>query len=139
MTRTMSAVVALCLVAGCAGSVAEPPADAASTETVREVTPHEAYAGVWRSVTPSLEFVRLSLHSKSSQMGVLGARLTFSGVAWEGGGRVEGDSLRASMSMGGATAPSGELVAHTSDARTLTVRLRTAAGVVTDLTFVREH
>ncbi|MFN8582664.1 MAG: hypothetical protein U0163_17020 [Gemmatimonadaceae bacterium] len=48
-------------------------------------------------MTPSLEFLGLSVSSKSSEMGVLGARLTFSGVAWEGGGRIDGDSLVASM------------------------------------------
>jgi len=37
----------------------------------------------WCSVTPSLEFIRLSVYSKSSE-GVLAARLAFSGVAWEG-------------------------------------------------------
>jgi hypothetical protein len=82
MIRRMSMVIALCAVAGCSGGTAP---------TVEMATP-DTFAGVWRSVTPSLEFVRLSVYSTSSRAGVLATRLTFSGVAWDGAGRIDGDA-----------------------------------------------
>jgi hypothetical protein len=89
-------------------------------------------------VTPSREFIGLSVTSKSSEMGVLGARLTFSGVAWEGGGRIDGDSLVAPMTMVGGSIASGVIVAHARDAQTLRVQFRSGAPAPLDLTFVRE-
>jgi len=89
-------------------------------------------------VTPGLEFIRLSVHSKSSEEGVLAARLTFSGVAWEGGGRIVGDSLVTIMAVVGTTA-SGVMVARAADAQTLRVQMRPTSGAVTDLMFVRDN
>jgi hypothetical protein len=129
MIRSMFAAVAMYAATGCSGT-AEPAS---------KLSQPEAFAGVWRSVTPSLEFLRLSVDSKSSEMGVLAARLTFSGVAWEGGGRIEGDSLVARMGIPGSTVPSGVIVARARDAQTLRVQLRPAAAAPTDLTFVREN
>lgn len=130
MIRQLLATAALCTTFGCSDSPAETALPALSPD---------AFAGAWRSVTPSVEFIRLSVHSKSSEMGVLGARLTFSGVVWEGGGRIEGDSLVVDMTMAGISTSSGVLVAHTLEAGTLRVRLRASNAAVTDLRFVREN
>ena len=133
-------VVAVCAAAGCSGSK-EPVSPGALTETVVKAPSAANFAGAWRSVTPSLEFIGLSVVSKSSEMGVLVARLTFSGVAWEGAGRIEGDSLVARMAVLGATTPTSVIVVHARDARTLRVQMRQTAGAATDLdlTFVREN
>jgi len=135
--RWMSVLVALCAVAGCSAGT-DPVDDASPTETVVKVPLPETFAGAWRSVTPSLEFIRLSVHSKSSEQGVLAARLTFSGVAWEGSGRIEGDSFVANMTIAGAATPTGVMVVRARDAGTLRVQMRPASGATTDLTFVRD-
>ena len=129
MIRSMFAAVTMFAVTGCSGT-AEP---------VSKVSKPEAFAGVWRSVTPSLEFIRLSVDSKSSEFGVLAARLTLSGAAWDGNGRIDGDSLVANMTIPGTSGPSMAMVAHAPDARTLRVRMRPASGPATDLAFVREN
>ena len=128
MRRWMSMAVA-CVTIGCSKAPAEPESPA---------TLPDAYAGQWRSVTPSLEFVRLSVASTSSEMGVLAARLAFSGVALDGRGRIVGDSLVMGMSVIGTTVQTRTLVAHASDARTLRVQVRADAGAPLDLTFVRD-
>jgi hypothetical protein len=129
MIRSMFVAVAMFAATGCSGT----------SEPGSKVSQPEAFAGVWRSVTPSLEFIRLSVDSKSSEIGVLAARLTLSGVAWEGGGRIDGDSLVARMGIPGSAVPSGVIVARARDAQTLRVQLRPAAATPTDLTFVREN
>lgn len=131
MIRTMSVMFALCIATGCSGGTTKP---------VLPVSPPEDFAGTWRSVTPSLEFIRLSVSSKSSEMGVLAARLTLSGIAWEGSGRIDGDSLVANMSIPGSAAPmpGSVMVARARDAHTLLVEMRPTSGPKTDLTFVRE-
>ena len=136
--RWMSVLVALCAVAGCSAGT-DPVDDASPTETVVKVPLPETFAGAWRSVTPSLEFIRLSVHSKSSEQGVLAAWLTFSGVAWEGSGRITGDSLVTNMALIHATVPSGVMVARAAAAQTLRVQMRPSSGAATDLTFVREN
>lgn len=132
MIRSVSVITLLCATIGCARGPAGP------TEAAFNASSPEAFAGAWRSVTPSLEFIGLSVASKSSEMGVLGARLTFSGVAWEGGGRMERDSLVAAMAIVGAPTASGVIVAHARDAQTLRVQFRPGAAPLLDLTFVRE-
>lgn len=107
-------------------------------ETASKAAQPEAFAGSWRSVTPPLEFIGLTVASKSSEIGVLAARLTFSGVYWEGSGRIDGDSLVANMTVVGATTPSGVIVAHASDAQTLRVQFRSATAAPLELTFARE-
>ena len=134
MIRWMSAIVVVCTTTGCGGTTGP-----ASLGTVVKVPLPEAFAGTWRSVTPSFEFIGLSVQSKSSEMGVLAARLTLSGVAWEGAGRIDGDSLVLDMTVAGTTTPTGLIVARASDARTLRLRMKPAAAPATDLTFVREH
>ena len=135
--RWISVVVALSAAGGCSRT-SEPVSAGSPPETVSQAPSPSTFAGVWRSVTPGLEFIRLSVHSKSSEEGVLAARLTFSGVAWEGGGRIAGDSLVTIMAIVGTTA-SGVMVAREGDAQTLRVRMRPTSGAVTDLTFVREN
>jgi hypothetical protein len=135
--RWMSVVVLLSVVAGCSRT-SEPVSAASPPEIVSEAPSPSTFAGAWRSVTPGLEFIRLSVHSKSSEEGVLAARLTFSGVAWEGGGRIVGDSLVTIMAVVGTTA-SGVMVARAADAQTLRVQMRPTSGAVTDLMFVREN
>src|SRR3954451_11316582 len=82
MQRSLMALT-MCVVIGCASDTAAPRTQA---------TP-DAFAGAWRSTASSLEFVRLTVGRKASTQDVLTGRLTFSGVAWEGEGRVDGDSL----------------------------------------------
>ena len=135
MTRRMSAAVALWAALGCSGNPMERLAGTGSA-----VSPPDAFTGVWRSVTPSLEFIGLSVYSKSSEMGVLAVRLTYSGSAFEGGGRIEGDSLIASMTVAGTTQPSTVLIAYVRDGKVLHVEQRSARAAPTGLTldFVRE-
>jgi hypothetical protein len=125
----MLAVVACATIACSSSTAAAPVAEAASTDT---------FAGTWRSVTSSLEFMRLTVASTSSERGALAARLTFSGVAWEGSGPIAGDSLVLDMAMPGSITPTGVMVAHPSDAQTLRVRLSPKGGVPLNLTFVRD-
>ena len=111
--RWMFAVVVLSAVAGCSRT-SEPVSAASPPETVSQAPSPSTFAGVWRSVTPGVVFIRLSVYSTSSEEGVLAAQLTFSGVAWEGAGRITGDSLVTSMAIVGTTA-SGVMVARTGD------------------------
>ena len=134
--RRMSAALLLGAAIGCSSAPAGPAAD----ETPAPAVAPDAFTGAWRSVTPSLEFVRLTVVSKSSEQGVLGARLTLSGLAWDGGGRIDGDSLVAAMAVSGSTQASGRLVARASDARTLRVQMHSSsAAAPLALTFVREE
>jgi len=66
-------VVAACVTIACSSSAPAAPAEAAASP--------DTFAGAWRSVTSSLEFMRLTVASTSSERGALAARLTFSGVA----------------------------------------------------------
>ena len=74
------------------GCSADPAEIARNQAPLNNVSP-DVFTGVWRSVTPSLEFVGLFVNSKSSEIGVLGTRLTLSGLYWEGGGKIDGDSF----------------------------------------------
>ena len=130
--RWVSILTLLSATIGCTDRSAGP------AETAPKVAQPEAFAGSWRSVTPPLEFIGLTVASKSSEIGVLAARLTFSGVYWEGSGRIDGDSLVANMTVVGATTPSGVIVAHASDAQTLRVQFRSATAAPLELTFARE-
>jgi len=133
MTRWMTAA-ALVSALACAGSVTEREAD------VRTASP-DAFAGAWRSMTPPLEFIRLSVSSTSSEMGTLAARLTFSGVAWEGRGRIDGDSLVIPMRIPGATVDVGAIVARPADAQGLRLQVRpavTSSFAATEVMLVRD-
>ena len=132
--RLISAAVALCAAMGCGASSA-----GTALEDSPAAASHTTFAGVWRSVTPSFEFIRLSVVSKSSQEGVLGTRLTFSGVAWEGSGRIDADSLVATMVNAGTTQSVGTIVAHSRDGQTLQVQVRSSSAAPLALAFVREN
>jgi hypothetical protein len=132
MIRSMSAGIALLVLAGCSDHSAESPQEISTRGPA-------AFAGDWRSVTPTLEFIRLSVVPKSSEQGAFGLRLTFSGVAWEGTGRIEGDSLVANMAMAGTTQAVGSLVARARDARTLQLDARPLSASSLALTLVREE
>jgi hypothetical protein len=138
MKRWMSVAVVLFATLACSNST-NPESDATSAETVVKAPTASTFAGTWRSVTPSTEFIRLSVESKSSEFGVLAARLTFSGVAWDGSGRIEGDSYVASMTMLGASTATGVMTARARDAQTLRVQLRSGSPEPLELTFVREN
>ena len=96
----------------------------------------DAFAGAWHSVTPSFLFVRLSFSSSVSETCGVVARITFSGTAWEGSGRITGDSLVLRMSNAGSAAPMGTVTVRPNDARTLSVHVRPESGAPMDLTFV---
>jgi hypothetical protein len=129
LNRRTFAALALIAAIGCSSRATEaPPAPTA-----------DDFAGTWRSVTPPLEFIRLSIVSKSSEMGALGARLTLSGMAWEGSGRIAGDSLVISMVSAGSTQPTGVIVVRAGSGRSLSVQMRPTSAAPVDLTLVREN
>ena len=125
-------VLTLMFAIGCGDKSAGP------AETAAKTAQPETFAGMWRSVTPPLEFIGLEVTSKSSEIGVLAARLMFSGVYWEGSGRIEGDSLVANMTVVGGQTPTGVIVAHARDAQTLRVQFRSATAAPLELMFARE-
>jgi hypothetical protein len=111
-----------------------------STETVAVVPMPDTFAGAWQSTTPSLEFVRLSISSLSSEQSAFGARLTLSGVAWEGRGRIDGDSLVVPVAVSGSAEPRGMLVVHVREGQTLAARLQSGGEATRlELTLVRER
>ena len=115
---------------------------ACSTDRVTQstsVTPSpDAFAGTWRSVTPSLEFVRLTVNSKSSERGVFASRLTYSGLEWDGEGRIDGDSLVFDLSVPGVSGNSTRLVLRLSGDDTLNAHHYTGPDGVA-LTLVRDQ
>jgi|KBSMisStandDraft_5_1062788.scaffolds.fasta_scaffold1669332_1 hypothetical protein len=127
MHRWMTAV-AICATIGCSSGPAAPQGQSAPS----------TFSGAWRSTTSSLDFVRLTVGPRTAAQDVLAARLTFSGVAWEGDGGIAGDSLVVAMSMPGSITPTGVLVAHSTDTGTLRVRLSPDGGVPLNMTFVRD-
>ena len=108
------------------------------SEVVHVAQPDE-FTGTWRSITASTEFVRLTVNSLSSQQATLGALLTFSGVYWEGTGRISGDSLVAQMGMTGHSTPDATLVAYFGDSGVMNMELRRDSTEPLRLSFVREH
>jgi hypothetical protein len=119
---------------GCGRSAAEPSAALGATK----VATADAFAGSWNSVTPSYDFIRLSVVSKSSEQGALGARLTLSGLAFEGNARIDADSLIATLSVVGSTQSTATLIGRVADANTLVANFRSADGVPLALRFVRQ-
>jgi hypothetical protein len=109
-----------------------------SSEVVHVAQPDE-FTGTWRSITASTEFVRLTVESLSSEQGALGARLTFSGVYWDGTGRISGDSLVAQMGMTGRSTPDATLVAYFGDSGVMNMELRRDSTEPLRLSFVRDN
>ena len=134
MTGRLVLVGAAIATLGCAGSSVEPGKAAPQTK----IATADAFAGSWNSVTPSYDFIRLTVVSKSVEQGALGARLTLSGVALEGSARIDADSLIATMSVPGSSETYATLVARAKDANTLTAQLRSTSGTPLGLTFVRQ-
>jgi hypothetical protein len=125
-------VMLLCFsgaIAACNGDGVEPTLSAR----------HELFAGEWRSVTPTLEFLRLTVQSKSSERDVLAARLTFSGVYWEGSGRIAGDSLVLHMTVLGQGEEVRTLVARILEGGTLRTRFESETASALAVDFVREY
>lgn len=108
------------------------------SEVVHVAQPDD-FTGAWRSITVSTEFVRLTVHSLSSQQATLGARLTFSGVYWEGTGRISGDSLVAQMGLTGRSTPDAMLVAYFGDSGVMNMELRRDSTEPLRLSFVRDY
>jgi hypothetical protein len=117
-----------CIAMGCSGG----------TEVI-SLTPPESFTGVWRSITAQAEFIRLTVDTSPGQQGQLDTRLTFSGVYWEGSGRVEGDSLVAQMASAGSASPTGSLIARIGAGDTLSMVLRSAQTDPLSLRFVRDQ
>lgn len=129
MRKLISLAALLCLATGCSSRGTEPVT----------LTSVDSFEGTWRSVTAPVEFVRLTIHSKSSEQGALGMRLTFSGVYWDGSGRIDGDSLVAQMTMVTSPTPNGLLVARKGAGDTLRAELRSEQGGPLVLRFVRDQ
>jgi hypothetical protein len=119
MLRRFAALLGTCALLACARST-----DRLSTENTPRAAAPEAFVGAWRSITPQLEFVGLSVYSKSSQQGVFGVRLTYSGVAFDGNGRLDADSLVVSLTVSGTAQPAGVLIARAPAAGALHVERR---------------
>jgi len=134
MMRRFVVVAAAIVTLGCGESAVEAGKAAAPSR----VATADAFAGSWSSATPGYEFIRLTVVSKSVEQGALGARLTLSGLAFEGNARIDADSLIATMSVIGSSEPNATLTAHAMDANTLSARLRTATGTPLALTFSRQ-
>ena len=138
MNRLMSAMVAAMVVAGCSGNSTDPAPESAPLTTATAPTA-STFAGEWKATDPHPEFFRLTVTPKSSEMGGFAARLTFSGVYWEGSGSIQGDALVANMATPGVTGSDRVLTARASDARTLKVTMRAPDGTSTEFTFVRAN
>jgi hypothetical protein len=139
MRRWLSVVVALTVASACSPTT-DPPADGSAAESLTQTRPtHDTFAGAWRSVTRQAEFVRLTVHSLSREQGILGARLTFSGVYWEGTGRIEGDALVANMKYTGTHEPTRLLRARVTTEGVLMVQLQSESGAPLELNFVRDN
>ncbi len=132
--RRMIGALGICMAMACSSSADR---SLGAAERLQTSSP-DVFAGSWRSVTPSLEFIRLTVASLSSQQGVMGARLTLSGVAWEGTGRVDGDSLRLDMAIVSIPSATGVMVVRASDSQTLRLQARPGSASAFDVTFVRE-
>jgi hypothetical protein len=129
MTKQISFAAALCLAIGCSSPGTEPAT----------LTSVDSFEGTWRSVTAQAEFVGLTIQPKSSEQGALGMRLTFSGVYWDGSGRIEGDSLVAQMMLVNSPTPNGVLIARVEAGDTLRAELRSDQSEPLVLRFVRDQ
>jgi hypothetical protein len=136
--RRMIVAFAVCMAAACSGSPADRGLVTENSANLK-TTSAESFMGTWRCVTPTMEFLRLTVSPLSVQQGALGVQLAFSGVMWEGSGKVAGDSLRLDMAYARSTTPIGTVVIRPGDAQTLRVQARPASATALDLTFVREN
>jgi hypothetical protein len=138
MIRLMSVVMAAVLAAGCSGSSTDPESDGNNPpQTTSTGTTADAFVGEWRSTTPNAEFVRLTVSPRSSEQGSLAARLTYSGIYWDGSGRVESGAFVATMFVPGVSGPNHVMTARIENGTTLRVTMGPATGEKHELTFVR--
>ena len=131
MKRLISVIAIVALAAACSS-------DRVTESELKEPLTSEALAGTWRSVTPSMEFIRLTVAAKSSEAGGFGARLTYSGIAWEGSGRIDADSLVVNLTVPGVSGPGSLLVIRSPADRTLQAKHRINESTIVALSFVRE-
>ena len=117
--------------AGCSGGVSD------ATSSKPAITSPDRFIGSWQSITPPYEFIHVDIVSKSSEMGALGSRITFSGLAFDASGHIDGDSLSMPMTVAGSSQSAGTMIARVQDAQTLHVTIRTTAGDPLDLTLRR--
>ena len=97
----------------------------------------ERFTGSWRSVTAPNEHLRLTIARSLVSDDMLSARITFSGVAWEGPARIEGDSLI--MDITTAAISGAAVIAHPGDGGALRVRVESNAAAPILATFVRQE
>jgi hypothetical protein len=121
---TLTAATLLLVAAACDRSPSGPA-----------VVPAETFVGTWRSISPQQEHLRLTVTSLSSLPGGLAARLTFSGVAWEGPARIDADSLV--MDMTSSSQSGAAVIAHAQADGSLRVRAGSDLTAPLILTFVR--
>ena len=105
------------------------------SETTPTVKP-ERFTGTWQSVTSPYQHLRLTAQPLAGFENVLSMRLSFSGVRWEGAGRIEGDSLV--MDVTSSSQYGAAVIAHPADAGALRVRVLSGSAEPLMLTFVRE-
>lgn len=98
--------------------------------------PAARFTGTWRAVTAPYEHLRLTVTELPHLQDGLSVRLTFSGVAWEGPGRIEADSLI--MDMSTAAVSGAKVVAHPADDGALRVNVASDTAAPLELTFVRD-
>lgn len=137
MNRSMSVLIAAIVVAACSGNSTDPASEG-PPRTSSAVPTVSTFAGEWKATSPHPDFFRLTVVPKSSEQGGLAARLTFSGVYWEGSGRIEGDAFVANMATPGVAGSARVLTARVGDGGTLRVTMRASDGTTTEFTFVRE-
>jgi hypothetical protein len=132
----MAATTALAamLVAGCSNST--DPASEFSRQTTVTVLTATMIAGEWKATDPHPDFFRLSVVPRESEQGAFGTRLTFSGVYWEGTGRIQGDAFVANMDTPGIAGSGSVLTARATDAGALLVTMRTNTTTM-EFKFVR--
>jgi hypothetical protein len=108
----------------------------ACSEPVRPL-PAATFTGHWRSVTANYEHLRLTVTQNAALNDGLHVRLTFSGVAWEGPGRIEADSLV--MDITTAAISGAKVIAHPAADSALRVHVESSAASPLTLTFVRDQ
>jgi hypothetical protein len=99
--------------------------------------PAETFTGSWRSITKSYEHLRLTVAPNAAVNETLQMRLTFSGVAWEGVGHIEADSLV--MDYSTAAVSGASIVARPAEQGALSVRIDSDTTDPMTVTFVRDE
>ena len=137
MSMRMAATTALAamLVAGCSNNSTDPASEL-SRQTTVTVPTATMLAGEWKATDPQPDFIRLTVTPKQSEQGAFGTRLTFSGVYWEGTGRIQGDAFVANMDTPGIAGSASVLTARATDAGALLATLRTNTTTM-EFKFVR--